>query len=121
MCIRSHIPAREARREIAGSYMPRTIIKQFIFHHMHFSSRNTYVSESKNSTFIKVIFSQCRKGECTELSHRVYRVITSPLSEKYANTIGKRDVFENGAVAAMFLRFRALKTVGIHCFLSSPT
>ena len=26
-------------------------------------------------------------------------------SENHANTIGKRDVFENGAVARMFLRF----------------
>ena len=42
-------------------------------------------------------------------------------SENHANTIGKRDVFENAAVAGTFLRFRALKTVEILCFLSSPT
>ena len=53
---------------------------------------------------------------CAERPHR-----PRDPSENHANTIGKRDVFENGAVAAMFSRFRALKTVEIHCFLSSPT
>ena len=30
MCIRSHIPVREARREIVGSYMPQTLIKHYV-------------------------------------------------------------------------------------------
>ena len=42
-------------------------------------------------------------------------------SENHANTIGKRDVFENDAVAADISRFRARQTLGIHAFLSSPT
>ena len=53
---------------------------------------------------------------CAERPHR-----PRDPSENHANTIGKRDVFENGAVARMFLRFRALKTVKIRCFLSSST
>ena len=53
---------------------------------------------------------------CSEKPHR-----PRDPSETHANTIGKRDVFGNGAVARMFLRFRAPKTVEIHCFLSSST
>ena len=53
---------------------------------------------------------------CSEKPHR-----PRDPSENHANTIGKRVVFENGAVARMFLRFRALKTVEIRCFLSSST
>ncbi len=37
---------------------------------------------------------------CAEEPHR-----TRDPSDSHANTIGKRDVFENGAVARMFLRF----------------
>ena len=37
---------------------------------------------------------------CPEKPHR-----PRDPSENHANTIGKRDVFENGAVARMFLRF----------------
>ena len=73
-----------------------------------------------------------QKSDIFAMSKRkVYRVITSGVqsyhiapkdpSENDANTIGKRYVFENGAVAGTFLRFRALKTVETHCFLSSPT
>ena len=53
---------------------------------------------------------------CTEKPHR-----PRDPSENHANTIGKRDVFENGAVAADILRFRARQTLGIYAFLSSPT
>ena len=53
---------------------------------------------------------------CTERSHR-----PRDPSENDANTIGKRDVFENVPVAADISRFRALKTVEIHCFLRSST
>ena len=67
------------------------------------------------------IFTMSERGVLREITSSAQRNHLAPwdLSEKYANTIGKRDVFENGAVAAMFLRFRALKTVEIHCFLSS--
>mgnify|MGYP004358814403 CR=1 FL=1 len=78
-----------------------------------FSEGILMILKSKKITFRKVIFSQCRNVECSEKSHRPW----DP-SANHANTIGKRDVFENGAVARMFLRFRALKTVEIHCFWS---
>ena len=48
----------------------------------------------------------CREttSGCAEKPHR-----PRDPSETHANTIGKRDVFENGAVAWTLLRFRALK------------
>ena len=91
---------------------------------MQFLRGNSYDFEVEKDHFQKSVIFAMSKCE-------VHRVITSGAqsnhitpwvpSENHANTIGKRDVFENGAVARMFLRFRALKTVEIHCFLSSST
>ena len=69
------------------------------------------------------IFAMSKRTRCGETTSRGAERPHRPRdpSENHANTIGKRDVFENGAVARMFLRFRALKTVEIHCFLSSST
>ena len=55
----------------------------------------------------------CREttSGCAEKPHR-----PRDPSENHANTIGKRDVFEKGAVAALFSRFPALKTMGIIAF-----
>ena len=81
-----------------------------------FPSRKRPLSEKWYFRDVETESVQSYHIECAELSHRA----RDP-SENHANTIGKRDVFENGAVARMFSRFRALKTVEIHCFLSSPT
>ena len=73
----------------------------------------------QNSCIFAMSKSEVRRettSGCAEKPHR-----PRDPSENHANTIGKRDVFENGAVARMFSRFRALKTVEIHCFLSSST
>ena len=69
------------------------------------------------------IFAMSKREVLREITSRAQRNHIAPWvpSENHANTIGKRDVFENGAVAGTFLRFRALKTVEIRCFLSSPT
>ena len=44
---------------------------------------------------------------CAEKPHR-----PRDPSENHANTIGKRDVFENGAVAAMFFTFSSSQNSG---------
>ena len=69
------------------------------------------------------IFTVSKRGVLREITSSAQRNHIAPWdpSENHANTIGKRDVFGNGVVAGTFLRFRALKTVEIHCFLSSPT
>ena len=91
---------------------------------MQFLRGNTYDFQVEKDNFQKRDISAMSKCE-------VLRVITSGAqsnhiapehtSENHANTSGKRDVFENGAGARLFLRFRALKTVEIQCFLSSST
>ena len=101
-----------------------TITKQDTFRHMQFLRGNSDDLEIEKDHFQKGYIFAMSKCEvhrettsgCTEKPHR-----PRDPSENNANPIGKRDVFENGAVAAMFSRFRALKTVEIHCFLSSST
>ena len=60
---------------------------------------------------------------CAEFSETCaeFSEACAEFSEKCSFDVGIHDVFENGAVAGTFLRFGALKTVEIHCFLSSPT
>ena len=101
-----------------------TITKQYTFGHMQFLRGNSDDFQVEKDHFQKSYISVMSKCEvrrettsgCAERPHR-----PRDPSENHANTIGKRDVFENGAVARMFSRFGALKTVEIHCFLSSPT
>ena len=72
----------------------------------------------KSDIFVMSKRKVCREttSGCAEKPHR-----PRDPSENHANTIGKRDVFENGAVAADISRFRARQTRQIHAFLSSPT
>ena len=101
-----------------------TIVKLVTFRHLQLSRGNTYEFEVEKDNFQKSdIFAMLKlevpretTSGCPERPHR-----PQDPSENHANTIGKRDVFENGAVARMFSRFRALKTVEIHCFLSLST
>ena len=91
---------------------------------MQFLRGNIDDSEVEKDHFQKSdVFAMSTNGMYREITSGVQRNHIAPWdpSENHANTIGKRDVFENGAVARMFLRFRALKTVEIRCFLSSPT
>ena len=91
---------------------------------MQFLRGNSDDSEVEKDHFQKSdIFAMSKRGVlrettsgCSEKPHR-----PRDPSENDANTIGKRDVFENVPVAADISRFRALKTVEIHCFLSSST
>ena len=86
---------------------------------MHFPGRKPYVFVVEKVHFQKSdIFAMSKRkmcrgttSGCAEKPHR-----PRDPSVNLANTIGKRYVFENGAVARMFLRFRALKTVEIRCF-----
>ena len=101
-----------------------TIVKPVTFRHLQLSRGNTYESEVEKDHFQKSdIFAMLKlkvpretTSGCPERPHR-----PQDPPENYANTIGKRDVFENGAVAADISRFRARQTVEIHVFLSSPT
>ena len=95
-----------------------TITKQATFRHMQFllgiidDFQVGKVHFQKSDIFAtskRKVVRETTSG-CAEKPHR-----PQDPSENHANTIGKRDVFENGAVAAMFLRFRARQTVEIHC------
>ena len=101
-----------------------TITKQDIFRHMQFLLGNIDDFQVEKDHFQKSnIFALSTSEMFREIASGVQRNHIAPWvpSETHANTIGKRDVFGNGAVAGTFLRFRALKTVEIHCFLSSST
>ena len=101
-----------------------TITKQVIFRHMQFLRGNIDDSEVGKEHFQKSdIFTMSTSEMLREIPSGAQRNSIAPWvpSENHATTIGKRDVFENVPVAADISRFRALKTVEIHCFLSSPT
>ena len=104
-----------------------SIAKQWKFMHFWENSQKRYTGgrfwASKSTLSGKWLFAlaiqTCAQSflkPCTEFSEAC-----TEFSEKCSFDVGIHYVLENGAVAGTFLRFRALKTVEIHCFLSSPT
>ena len=97
-----------------------TIVKQVTFRHLQSSRGYTDEFQVEKDHFQKSdIFATSKR--------KVVRETTSGWSEKphrprdpsenHANTIGKRDVFENVPVAADILRFRARQTLEIRVVL----
>ena len=99
-----------------------TIVKQITFRHLQLSRGNTYDFEVEKDHFQKSnVFAMSKRERLREITWRCSEKSHRPQdpSENHANTIGKRDVFENVPVAGDILRFRARQTLGIHAFLSS--